>query len=244
MKRICIMMLIFLLCLGVITPVMAKEAAPRLVDQADLLTDAEEKTLLSKLDSISAEQDMDVVVLTVDSLNGKTAQAYSEDYYDNSGYAEDTVMLLLSMEERDWRVSGFGYGTEVFTSEYVDEFSPTFTPYLSSGDYAKAFDVYASECAAAIKEAKLMDHVLGILVCVGIGLLVAIVATSIMKGKLKTVRAQAAADNYIKKGSLNLTHKQDIFLYREVSRREKPKNDSSGGGSSSSRRSSGGGGKF
>lgn len=46
---------------------------PRLTDEADLLSDSEETDLLAKLDEISDRQKCDVVVATVNSLEGKTA---------------------------------------------------------------------------------------------------------------------------------------------------------------------------
>jgi uncharacterized protein len=67
-----------------------------------------------------------------------------------------------------------------------------------------------------------------------------------MKGKLKSVRVQAGASGYVKTGSMNVTHRQDLFLYRDVNRTAKPK-DSSGSSthtSSSGRSHGGGGGKF
>lgn len=52
----------------------------------------------------------------------------------------------------------------------------------------------------------------------------------------------------MKKESLNITEKRDLFLYRTVSRTAKPKNESSGGSSthtsSSGSTHGGGGGKF
>ena len=45
-----------------------------------------------------------------------------------------------------------------------------------------------------------------------------------MKSKLKTVRFQAAASNYMKNGSLNITESRDLFLYNTVTRTAKPKN--------------------
>lgn len=62
---------------------------------------------------------------------------------------------------------------------------------------------------------------------------------------------QAAANNYVKAGSMNLTESRDIFLYNTMTKTKKEKNDSSsgGGGSSTHTTSSGstaggGGGKF
>lgn len=86
---------------------------------------------------------------------------------------------------------------------------------------------------------------------VGVGFVIALISTSIMKMQLRSVRSQAAADSYIKSGSMQVTKTNDLFLYRLVDRREKPRENNSGisGGSrthtSSSGRSRGGrGGKF
>ena len=54
----------------------------RLVDEADLLTPAEEAELVAKLDSISKRQQFDIVVLTVNSIGGKSPDAFADDYYD------------------------------------------------------------------------------------------------------------------------------------------------------------------
>lgn len=71
-----------------------------------------------------------------------------------------------------------------------------------------------------------------------------------MKGKLKTVRFQPAANSYMKAGSMNITESRDMFLYNTVTRTAKPKaNDSDSEGSSTHTSSSGsthggGGGSF
>ncbi len=71
-----------------------------------------------------------------------------------------------------------------------------------------------------------------------------------MKGQLKTVQSQSKADDYVKSGSMKLTKQNDLFLYKHVERREKPKeSDRSAGGSKTHTSSSGsthggGGGKF
>ena len=49
---------------------------PRLVDRADLLSELEEEELEARLDEISERQQADVVVVTVNSLDGKSAQDY------------------------------------------------------------------------------------------------------------------------------------------------------------------------
>lgn len=61
----------------------------------------------------------------------------------------------------------------------------------------------------------------------GIAFVIALIVTGIMKGQLKTVYRQPAADNYIKQGSMQLTKKSDLFLYRQVERRKREEDDSS-----------------
>ena len=51
-----------------------------------------------------------------------------------------------------------------------------------------------------------------------------------MKSKLKSVNAQSAADYYVRSGSLKLVHQRDLFLYRNISRVPKPKDNSGGHG--------------
>ena len=84
-------------------------------------------------------------------------------------------------------------------------------------------------------------------VCIGIGLVLALVVVGGMKMGMKSVRNQTAAGSYVKDGSLNITESRDMFLYHTVTRTEKPKEKEGGSSthtSSSGREHGGGGGKF
>ena len=74
---------------------------PRLVDEADLLSDSEESRLLTTLDEISERQNCDVVVVTVDTIGDSTATEFADDFYDYNGYGagenRDGILLLISM---------------------------------------------------------------------------------------------------------------------------------------------------
>ena len=89
---------------------------------------------------------------------------------------------------------------------------------------------------------------LWIAVAIVAGIVVAFVIVHSMKSKLKTVKMQAAAGSYLKNGSLNITQSNDIFLYSNVTRTAKPKENNSSGSSthtsSSGNTYGGGGGKF
>ena len=96
----------------------------RLVDDADLLASEEEQDLLAKLNEISERQAVDVVVVTVDSLDGKTSEAFADDYFDYNGYGigtdRDGIIFVISMGERQMAMSTRGFGIPAFTDAGQD----------------------------------------------------------------------------------------------------------------------------
>lgn len=244
---------------------------PRLVDWAELLSDSDAEELLDKLNEISERQQTDIVVVTVNSLEGKSAMEYADDFYDNNGYGygdgRDGILFLISMEERDWHISTAGYGITAVTDAGLEYMSEAFMDYLSGGDYYAAFITFAELCDDYITQAMTgepydadnlpeepFDIIWTIITALGIGFIISLIVTGIMKGELKSVGRQIRANDYIKKGSMRLSENSDLFLYRHVERREKPKENNSDrqspqGGSSTHTSSSGathggGGGKF
>ena len=265
-KRILTVLFALLLCMVVVIPTFAASDLPRLVDNADLLTDSEESTLLSKLNEISERQQADVVVVTADTLDGKTPMDYADDFYDYNGYGfgadKDGVLLLVSLEDRDWWMSTTGYGITAITDAGIEYISEKFLSDLSDGDYADAFTTYAELCDDFFTQARSgqpydtghmpkqpFNIARNLLIALIVGFVIALIATGVMKGKLKTVRFQSAASNYVKANSMNVTESRDMFLYTHVDRRAKPidTDSSSGSGthtSSSGSTHGGGGGKF
>lgn len=260
-KNIVVLFLILLLCMAPMDFVSAAGDLPRLVDWADLLSDDEETELLNKLDEISERQQVDIVVLTIDSLGGESVVSYADDFYDFKGYGygagHDGILFLISMEERDWYISTAGYGITALTDAGMGYMSEEFLPYLSDGEYAEAFSVFADLCDEYITQArKGVPYDTGnapkepfgfarhLAIDLPIAFVIALIVTVIMYGQLKTVHSQSGADGYVADGGLRLSRRNDLFLYRNVTRRERPKESSSGsshrsGGSSTHRSSSG-----
>ena len=237
---------------------------PRLTDEADLLSDSEETDLLAKLDEISDRQKCDVVVATVNSLEGKTAMEYADDFYDYNGYGygeeRDGIILLISMEDRDWWMSTCGYGITAFTDAGQKYMSDKFIPMVSDGEYADAFTKYADLCDEFLTQAKTGEpydksnmpkeslNIIWLPIDLAVGLFAAFIVASLKKSKLKTVRRKAAAQDYVVDGSFRVTKNYDRFITKNVTTRTIHRDDDSGGSSthtSSSGSSHGGsGGKF
>ena len=253
------------ICFSAAIPVCAEESLSRLMDESDLLTDREETSLLSQLDNISENQEMDIVVVTTDSLEGYTPQEYADNVFDYCGYGigenRDGLLLLVSIEDNDWHISTSGYAITAFTDAGREYMSEQFLPYLSDGEYYKAFSTYADLCDQFITQAKTDEPYdvgnlpkepfkiwFNVLIALGIGFVFAIIVVLYMKSKLKSVRFQPAASSYVRNGSMNVTQSGDFFLYSHLDRRARPKDNDSGGSSthtsSSGSTHGGGGGKF
>lgn len=65
----------------------------------------------------------------------------------------------------------------------------------------------------------------GIVVGVIIGIIIAVFVMLGHKSKLKSVHMQGAAADYLKRDSFQLTTSREIYLYKKVDRRAKPKDN-------------------
>ena len=252
-KRLYIILFTLIFSTMCVMPVFAQnEMAAYVVDDAGLLTDSEENSLNETLKEISNRQNCQVVVVTTNSLDGKSAEAYADDYYDYNGYGKDGILLLVSMEDRDYGISTCGYATEAFTDAGINYIENKFLDDLSAGNYEKAFSTYAKQCDKFLTQAKEgkaydssnMPHEplssMWILISFVAGLVIALIIVACMISKLKSVHMQVAAGNYVKDGSVDISEMRDLYLYSNITKRARPKNDSNNGGGSSTHISSSG----
>lgn len=235
----------------------------RLMDTAEILSDAQEEQLLAALDELSERQKLEVAIVTTDTLDGSDIVSYADDLYDycEYGYGEnkDGVMLLICTEERDWYITTCGYGITAFTDAGINYIGKQMKSDLSDDHYSAAFETFVKQCDAFITQARagapfdksnLPKEPLSFIwipVSLIAGIVIALIAVGHMKAALKTVRFESEAEDYIKDGSLHITQDRDLFLYRTVERTEKSKEKDSGSSthtSSSGTTHGGGGGKF
>ena len=226
------------------------------IDSAYLLTDEELDLLENKLGEISARHNSDILVVTVDSLDGYTDKEFADGFYDYYEYAADGMLLLISIEDRIWYISTAGKCKDAVTDYGIEYFGNRMYDDLHSGNYYAAFNVYANLCDEFLTQAETgepydksslpAEPLEGkwYLISLAIGVVFALIVVGIMKGKLKSVHFESAAANYIKNNSLKITGANEIFLYKNVTRTAKPEKSSGGSGSSGSSSHGGGGGRF
>ena len=86
--------------------------------------------------------------MTAKTLNGATPASYADDTYDYNGYGygnnRDGLLLLISMEDRDWYISTTGYGITAFTDAGIQYIGNKIKEHLSDGDYDAAFNSFAT----------------------------------------------------------------------------------------------------
>ena len=234
--------------------------ADRVVDEADILTDSEEATLDTKLAAIEQSHKVRILIGTMKSTDGIVLGKIANNIVDEiSGDADSgTIVLLLSMKERDWYISTDNkMRVRITDTKGVEYLSGEFLPELKEGKYAAAFTTFAATTDEMLtyyeKEGEPYDPANAFnLMALGIALACALILGGTIYYVLyeyeSNVTFAAEADAYLNHDSFRLTQDEDNFLYTTVTRRTKEKKESSSGSnvstSSSDSSHGGGGGKF
>ena len=205
---------------------------PRLVDNADLLTDSQEAALLAMLDETSQKWRCNIVLLTVSDHEGDV-QAFADDYFDYNGFGADYndsgILFMLSMYDREWAISTSGSAINTFTDYGQAYLVNAMMDDLRDGDYNGAFTTYVKECDKLLDEASrgtpydvnskpirtASDYMSFGLYSVLIGLFLALVPILKMKSDLTTVKMKSGAGGY-QAGSPTLRVCEDRFLHKTL----------------------------
>lgn len=249
MKRISSLILALALMLLVSVPAFAANV-PYLYDYAGLLSSSEAATVESALETVSKEHGIDVAVLTVYGLDGKSPEAYADDFYDNT-FKEDGIILLIDMDSRSWQVETGGKCITAVTRDGIAYLENEMVSYFSDGDFESAFLEYADgtaylmQCYESGNVYEYKEPIpwgRNIAVAIVVGLIFGFAIAGARKAQLKSVHRKVAATEYTDEGSMVVTKSNEFFLYSSVSRTEKPKDNDGGTHMSSGGHSHGGGG--
>lgn len=252
-QKIVTILSVLVLCLSMALPVCATADvsvadAPdeyvleaHVLDDADLLSDAEEAQLGEKLFAISKQYDAQIMVGTLPSAEGIDMDQLIEFLYDEGefGYGadHDGVFLLVCMDPREYRVLSNGFAGDAIQDGEGEAIGSAITSNLSDGDYAAAFDIFADECAYYLDgyiNGFPFNTTKSLLIALAVGFVASFIVSSGLKGQLKSVHKKNEADVYVKPGSMQITNRNEFFLYRDVTRKEKEKEESKSSGSSRS----------
>jgi uncharacterized membrane protein YgcG len=123
----------------VFTP--ASPDAPRVVDDADLFTDDEERRLEERIAEIAPKYQADIVIFTDVSTHGLSHGVYAADFYDFNGYGygpeHDGFCLMICMDPADrggWCCVA-GAPRALYTEQNANDLDDVLYEYLGNGQY-------------------------------------------------------------------------------------------------------------
>lgn len=231
------------------------DARPYVFDEADLLSDAEEANLVAFASDITAEYPINVYVVTVNDfrdLGAFNAYDAAKQYYTSHdlgyGDARDGMMLLLSMDDRDYALVAYGdyattnltdYGRQKLSEEFLDDFR--------HNDWYGGFEDYYKVAKDYLYEAKTNRPVdvypkdppdpkkvrsLGAFISLLLGYPAAALTGMGMKSKLRSVKAASSANQYLNAGSVNFSDRSEVFTHTTQVRTPIPRQSRDDSGSS------------
>ena len=249
-------------------------------DSADILTASQEAELERRAAAISEKYPCEVYIVTVQDyrsytsgdVNACSTGLYS--YYDlGYGSGRDGLLLLLSMNDRDYSIIHYGYyGEYCFGDHNLDLIEENFLDNFRYNDWEGGFKDYLSVSEDILHTAAAHDlsldkedqsfsglsypaHTyrygvtgklpvpLRLLIGLGAPSLVALVVCSTFKAQMKTAKERTTAEEYVVPGSATLHIREDRFINRTETR-TRIHTESSSGGSGRSSFGGGGGGGF
>jgi len=125
-------------------------------DFADLLTDAEERTLSDLAEAVEAETTAEIAVATLTSLDGMPVEEYANRLFAQWGIGQadkdNGVLILVAPNEREMRIE-VGYGLEEILPDGLagQIIRESFTPAFRDGEYARGILDGTARVAAIVR---------------------------------------------------------------------------------------------
>lgn len=216
-------------------------------DDAELLTDAEETSLLERVKERGQEAGCGIYVVTTSEAGGRTGDRYLEDFYDlgyDTGQIDvDAVLLYVDMEERYANVQAYGKAQGKIPDRVCDKIFKAISDDLKAGNYYDAFCTFADQAEHYMNYVPIYLRAWAqLLAALAIGgIVVGCMAAN--SGGTMTVNA----DTYLDQRYSGIRARRDDYIRTTVTKRKKPKESSGGGGghtSSGGHSHSSGGGHF
>ncbi|MCI0130079.1 TPM domain-containing protein [Vagococcus sp. CY53-2] len=101
------------------------ETSERVFDQANLLSTDEKNSLEQAINEFKEKNHQDFVFVSTENTDGKTPEAYADDFYDNNdfGLGDDKsgMLFLIDMEHRKFHISTTGNMIDILNDNRIDQ---------------------------------------------------------------------------------------------------------------------------
>ena len=221
-------------------------------DISDLLSYEEWEELETRAETLTQRHHCGIYFVLLDDYTvygaGDIYETTSQLYHNSQlGFGDDRdgIIVLISMEERDYAMFVYGeYAEYAFNPYGQEKLEEVFWDDLGNYDWYGGISHYLDACDEYLTKAADGKPVRAacwprILMVTGLSCLAAGAVCLLLMRGMKTVRQKAEADAYITEGGLNLTEQYDQYTHTTQTRTRIEKE--SAGGSGTNSRSSGGG---
>lgn len=261
-RWICFLFVLIFLCSFAVPAVAAGtntggSAMDYIVDVADLLDYDQRTRLEQQAARISNQFGCGVYVVTVEDYQnygtGSVFDVTTQIYHDKAngfgvGSGRDGILLLLSMDERDYAMFVYGEKANYAFSSYAQVLlEEEFLDDLGENDWYGGFSDYLNTCREFLAKAEAGEPVrrsptIFVVCSVGASVLIAFIVCMVLKQQMNTVHHKTEASQYVV-SPLNLTGQRDQFTHMTQTSRKIESSGSSSGGSSRSEIGGGGTGR-
>lgn len=139
---LCVLLSWLFLFLAAVSPAEVCAIETRVFDQANLFSAEEKQALEQQIAQEREKMKLDLVVVTTNEADGKSTEAYADDFYDRGGYGygekKSGVLYLIDMDNRRIHVSTAGGGIQLLSDSEIEKLLDLGTPGVKSGNYAES----------------------------------------------------------------------------------------------------------
>ena len=214
-------------------------------DTAGILSEDSRAELSEQAREISERTGCGVYIVTVDDYRsyvkgsiGDFSEAVYRNYELGEGEGKNGVLLVLSMDDRDYDLCAYGdFGNYAFTDYGMDQLADSFLDNFRAGDWEGGFRDYVGNCGVMIERAQNgdpldiwipdppepvevkrgIDPIEALLIVLFPGLAAGGVVSG-MSRQMKTAVKQSGAYSYVGQGGVELSGREDTFINRSVTR--------------------------
>lgn len=220
-------------------------------DVANLLSYEEWEELENRAKELSRIHNCGIYFMLLDDYtlygNGSVYETTYQIYHNNGfgvGESRDGIIVLLSMNERDYAMFVYGdYAEYAFDSYGQEKLEERFLGDFGEDDWYGGISNYLDACDEYLTLAEEGNPLRPsywprVALMTGISCLISLIVCFVLMSKMKTVYQKTEADEYIAENGIHLTDQYDRYTHTTETRTKISKESS---GSSSSSESGGGG---
>ena len=128
----------------------AVNASEKIYDYAELLSEAEEKKLLVKINEYIKNTGYDLIFLTAKNLGKKDATTYMYNFYDYNDFGKNGTLFFVNPTENGigtYMITAGEDAAKLYTQDRIQKTLKHLYPEFKSGDTYKGAEVYIKICA-------------------------------------------------------------------------------------------------